>query len=204
MNLLRKIFGAKQKEIWIQFAEEIDGDFIEEGLLKAPKVVGRFENWIITLDTYTEFNGKTGAVCTRMRTQYSDKDGFDFKIYRNAWIYKIGKIFGMKDIDTGYPEFDKKFIIKGNNESKLIDIFSSEKIQNLMDFQDYMVLEVKTAKNSPGVDLPEGVSELHFQIMGVIRDIEKLRNLYMLFALLLNKLCIMDSAYEKEPHIILK
>lgn len=204
MSLLRNIFGPSQEEIWSQFANEIGADFVNEGIWKAKKVVARFENWVVTLDTYTQSSGKTSTTYTRIRAPYVNKDGFNFKIYKSGWFSDIGKTFGMQDVEIGYPEFDEKFIIKGNDESKLRELFSSDKIRELISSQENIYLEVKDDEGWFGTDFPEGVDELYFQTMGVIKDIERLKSLYMLFALILNKLCIMGSAYEEGPEIILK
>ena len=110
----------------------------------------------------------------------------------------------MQDVEIGYPEFDEKFIIKGNDEAKLIELFSSDKIRELISSQDNIYLEVKNDEGWFGTDFPEGVDELYFQTMGVIKDIERLKSLYMLFALVLDKLCIMGSAYDEGPEITLK
>lgn len=204
MSLLRNIFGPSQEEIWSQFANEIGADFVNEGIWKAKKVVARFENWVVTLDTYTQSSGKTSTTYTRIRAPYVNKDGFNFKIYKSGWFSDIGKTFGMQDVEIGYPEFDEKFIIKGNDESKLRELFSSDKIRELISSQENIYLEVKDDEGWFGADFPEGVDELYFQTMGVIKDIERLKSLYMLFTLILNKLCIMGSAYEEGPEIILK
>lgn len=125
MDLLRGVFGPNQEEIWNQFAGEIGADFVNEGFWKGKKVVARFENWVVTLDTYTQSTGKTSTTYTRIRAPYINKDGFNFKIYKSGWFSDIGRTFGMQDVEIGYPEFDDKFIIKGNDESKLIELFSS-------------------------------------------------------------------------------
>ncbi|MCQ4924497.1 DUF3137 domain-containing protein [Tissierella sp. P1] len=204
MSLLRSIFGPSQEEIWSQFANEIGADFINEGFWKSKKVVARFENWVVTLDTYTQSTGKTSTTYTRIRAPYVNKDGFNFKIYKSGWFSEIGKTLGMQDVEIGYAEFDEKFIIKGNDEAKLIELFSSDKIRELISSQDNIYLEVKNDEGWFGTDFPEGVDELYFQTMGVIKDIERLKSLYMLFALVLDKLCIMGSAYEEGPEITLK
>jgi hypothetical protein len=52
-----------------------------------------------------------------------------------------------------------------------------------------------------GKDFPEGVDELYFQVVGVIKDIERLKLLYDLFAETLDELCCMGSAYQQTPPV---
>ena len=204
MSLLRELFGPSQEEIWTQFANEVGADFIDGGMFKTKKVVGRFENWVVTLDTYTVSSGKSSTTYTRIRAPYVNKDGFNFKIYKSGLFSDMGKALGMQDVEIGYPEFDENFIIKGNNEDKLIELFSSDKIRQLISTQKNFHMEVKDDEGWFGSEFPEGVDELYFQTYGVIKDIGRLKDLYMLFALVLNKLCLIGSAYEEEPEINLK
>jgi hypothetical protein len=47
------------------------------------------------------------------------------------------------------------------------------------------------------------VDELHFQVLGVIKDIPRLRALFDLFAEVLDRLCLIGSAYEGDPGVTL-
>ena len=204
MSIFKGVFGPSQEEIWRPFAEGIDGEFIDNGVWKAKKIVSKYENWTITLDTYSESSGKSSTTYTRIRAPYRNKDGFNFKIYKSGLFSDIGKKFGMQDIEIGYPDFDEKFIIKGNNEDKLKELFASEKIREIIEFQDKIHLEIKEDEGIFGSKMPEEVNLLYFKTIGVIKDTERLKTLYMLFAMVLNKLYIMESAYEDVPDVILK
>ena len=87
---------------------------------------------------------------------------------------------------------------------KLKELFSSEKIRELINSQENIHLEVKDDEGWFGTDFPDGADELYFQTVGVIKDVERLKSLYMLFALILNKLCLIGSAYEDDPEVTLK
>jgi hypothetical protein len=47
------------------------------------------------------------------------------------------------------------------------------------------------------------VDELHFQVVGVIKDVERLKALFDLFATVLDQLCRIGSAYKQEPGLTL-
>jgi hypothetical protein len=47
------------------------------------------------------------------------------------------------------------------------------------------------------------VDELHFQVVGVIKDVERLKARFDLFATVLDQLCRIGSAYKQEPGITL-
>lgn len=69
----------------------------------------------------------------------------------------------------GYPEFDDVFIIKGTDESKLRTLFANSKIRQSIQAQPSIHLQVKDDEGWFGVDFPEGVDELIFQVVGVIK-----------------------------------
>ncbi len=50
---------------------------------------------------------------------------------------------------------------------------------------------------------PDNVDELHFLVVGVIKDVERLKSLFDLFAVLLEQLCKIGSAYKQEPGVVL-
>lgn len=196
MGLLREVFGPSQKEVWDKLANEIEAEFVDGGFWRGSKVVARVKEWTITLDKYAVSTGKTTVVYTRMRAPYVNKDGFRFRIYRKGIFSEIGKLFGMQDVEVGYPSFDEDFIIKGNDTQKLVELFSNSRIRELIELQPQIYFEVKDDEGWFGAQFPEGVDELYFQVTGIIKDVERLKTLYNLFAEVLNQLCIMGSAYE--------
>ena len=54
-----------------------------------------------------------------------------------------------------------------------------------------------------GPKFPEDVDELSFQDLGVIKDVERLKALFDLFAAVLDQLCRIGSAYKQEPGVTL-
>jgi hypothetical protein len=204
MGLLRELFGPSKDEVWRQLAAEISADFVDGGFWKGTKVKGQVKQWTVTLDTYSVSTGDTTIVFTRMRAPYVNRDGLRFKIYRKGWLSDLGKLLGMQDIEVGFPDFDEQFIIKGNNPIQIRQLFMSSAIRELIQAQPSITLEVKDDEGWFGASFPEGVDELHFSVTGIIKDIDRLKELYELFAEVLNNLCRIGSAYEDEPGVTLK
>ena len=148
-------------------------------------------------------NGKTSISYTRMRAPYVNKDGFRFRIYRRGWLSELGKYLGMQDIEVGHPEFDRDFIIKGNDESKVRALFANTRIRQLIQAEPSIHLQVKDDDGWFGASFPEGVDELRLELPGMITDVAHLRRLYELFAETLNHLCHIGSAYEDDPMLVL-
>ena len=140
---------------------------------------------------------------TRLRAPYINPEGFRFTIYRKNLFSELGKLLGMQDIEVGDPEFDEDFIIKGNDESKVRDLFANPKIRQMIQDQPKIRLRVKDSEGWFGPEFPEDVDELSFQVVGVIKDVERLKALFDLFAAVLDQLCRIGSAYKQEPGVTL-
>ncbi len=201
MGILREIFGPSKKEIWKSLSDQIGSQFIEGGFFSADKVVAHVKDWTVTLDTYTVSTGKSSTTYTRMRAPYVNKDGFRFKIYRKGMFSEIGKFFGGQDVEVGFAKFDEDFIIKGNDEQKLRTLFANSKIRQLIEYQPNIRLEIKDDEGWFAKSFPEGVDELYFCVVGVVKDIDLLKALFDLYAEVLDQMCLMGSAYESNPHV---
>jgi hypothetical protein len=204
MASLRQLFGPSKDEIWRQLCEQVGGDFVEGGFWKGSKVQVHHKQWTVTLDTYTESHGEHGGTTyTRMRAPFVNKDGFRFTIYRRGFFSDLGKLLGMQDVEIGEPEFDDAFIIKGNDEDRLRRLFVNPRIRQLIERQPRIHLSVRDDEGWFKTKFPEGVDELYFRETGIIKDIERLKALYDLFAEVLDHLCKIGSAYENDPGVAL-
>lgn len=202
--LLRELFGPSREEIWRQLAAEIGARYVDGGFWKGDKVEAWHAEWRITLENVTY--GKTQA--TRLRAPYVNPDGFRFTVYRKGIFSEVGKRLGMQDVDVGQPDFDRDFVIQGTDEAKLRRLFANARIRELIAAQPQIHFTVREA---PGIftrDLfaevqPENVDALEFLTGSVIKDKikdkERLRLLFDLFAETLDELCKMGSAYKDAP-----
>ena len=202
MGIFKSAFGlTSRKEIWRQLSSELDAEYVEGGFWKKDKVKATHGEWTITLDKYTVSTGKVTIVYTRIRAPYVNSDGFRFAIYRRGFFSDIAKKFGMQDVEIGHEEFDRDFIVKGNDEGKLRALLSSAQVRDLIVAQPEIVFSVKDDEGYFGPAFPEGTDELHFVVTGVIKDLDRLKLLYELFAETLDQLCRMGSAYQRDPGV---
>jgi hypothetical protein len=125
------------------------------------------------------------------------------QIYRTGIFSGLGKMLGMEDINIGYEEFDEDFIIKSNNEKKVKLLFANESIRALIQNQPHINLEIKDDEGFFKAHFPGRADELYFQVVGVIKDIDRLKELYELFAEVLKELSNMGSASTEKPGVIL-
>ncbi len=202
--MLRGLFGPSKAEIWSQMAADIGASYIEGGWFKGDGVVYRHGEWKLVLDTYTVRRDKSSTTYTRMRAPFVNKDGLYFKIYREGFFSSVGKFFGMEDLEIGDPFFDESFVVKGNSHRQLLRLLSDEPLKNLINKQPRIHLEIRDDEGWFGPDFSDGVDELYFSRVGVMRDINELQALFELFTHTLTRLVQIDSAYEDDPNVELQ
>lgn len=204
MSLLRQVFGPSKEEIWSQLSRDIGADYQEGGFFKNGKIVLSYRQWEITLDTYTVSTGKSHVTYTRMRAPFVNRDGFRFKIYRKNVFSGIGKLFGVQDVEVGDAFFDDQFIIQGEPEHLVRSLLTNSAIRQLIQEQKDIHFEIKDDEGLFRKSFPEGVDMLYFQVVGVIKDKDRLKSLFDLFSLVLDQLCRLGSAYETNPQVKLE
>lgn len=201
MNTLRKWFGPSKAEIWRQLSAETGADYVPGGFWKGDKVQAAHEEWTITLDTFAVSTGKTTHIYTRLRAPYVNPDSFRFTIYRRGLFSDFAKWFGMQDIAVGHADFDRDFIVKGTDETKLRALFENPTLRELIAAQPHIHLTVKDNEGFFGPNFPADTDELCFHVGGIIKDVDRLKLLFALFAETLDQLCRIGSAYEDAPKL---
>jgi hypothetical protein len=204
MGILRQIFGPSKEEIWSQLSREIGAEYQPGGFFKgADRVVLTHREWEITLDTYTVSTGKSSTTYTRIRAPFVNPDGFRFNIYRKGVFSGIAKLLGTQDLEIGDSYFDDEFIIQSSSQDLVYRLLTSLEIRQLIQHQPDIHLEVKDDEGWFQKEFPEGVDELYFRTMGVVKDVERLKALFDLFAAVLDQLCRLGSGYEQNPGVTL-
>jgi hypothetical protein len=201
MGALKTMFGPSRQEIWRQLSTEIGATYVDGGVWKGDKVQAAHGEWTVTLDTYTVSTGKSHVVYTRMRAPYVNTAGFRFTIYRKGFFTSVAKSLGMQDVQIGHEPFDSDFVIKGSDEGLLRALFANPKIRELINQQKNIHFSVKDDEGWFGATFPEGVDELYFAVVGVIKDVERLKLLYDLFGETLDQLCLVGAARKTDPGV---
>jgi hypothetical protein len=196
-------FGPSKYEVLRQLGQEIGAEFVDGGYWKENKVQVHINPWTITLDFYSVRARSQHVYYTRMRAPYVNPESFRFTIYRKGILSELGKLLGMQDIKVGDPDFDDAFIIKGNDEIRVVRLFADSKIRQMIQTQPRIRLEVKDNDGWFGSKFPADVDELHFQVVGVIKDVERLKALFDLFVAILDQLCRIGSAQKQNPGVSL-
>lgn len=198
---MKQWFGPSRKEIWRQLSDQMGAQLVEGGFGRADKVQVTHGEWTVTLDTQVVSTGEATVIYTRMRAPYINPDGFRFTIHRRGFFSDIAKRFGMQDIEIGDEAFDRDFIIKATDESKIRELLANPHLRELLDRQKEVELTVRDNEGWFGTTFPEDADELRFTVIGVIKDLPRLVSLFELFAVTLDELCRIGSAYEHAPDV---
>jgi len=204
MNVIRRLFGPSRKEIWTKLSQEMHGRYVAGRWGTGDRVQVDHHDWTLTLDTYAVSTGKVVIIFTRMRAPFVNPGGFRFRVYRASIFSGIGKLFGMQDIIVNDPPFDHDFIVQGSDELRVRQLLSSPTLRELITAQKNISFEVKDDEGWFGTKFPKGVDELYFAVPGVIKDVDRLKLLYDLFAETLDDLCRMGTASDDPPGVEVK
>ncbi|WP_196888477.1 hypothetical protein [Aureivirga sp. CE67] len=185
----------KRVKIWEQFAKEIGA--VYNCFENDEELVLEYKNWEIKLDLIKKSKDHCQSY-TRLKVFISSLSNFKFDVHKEDFTATIGKFFGMQDVIVGDTAFDKKFVIRGNNEDKIKELFSNETLRNnLFDIDDFH-LEITDVPIYYDYNFPKNIRILFFETYGEIEHIELLRKLFKSIMIVLDYLVTSKSISEKE------
>ncbi len=103
------------------------------------------------------YNFRGGTACFTYHTEGSKNEiqytdiiialdkpiGFKLKIVPEGFFTKIGKVFGMQDIQTGDPEFDSKYIIKSDSETEMLSLLTPNLKRLIIEMHEYKYKNIR-------------------------------------------------------------
>lgn len=166
--------GRRQDAAWQEFASAIGGEFVKGRLFKSSCVQAKVGDAVVTLDTYSVPSGDSSTNYTRFRAPFENRNGLQLSIRREGLIGKIDKALGMQDIEIGDAEFDKNFLVQGKPVPDVQRLISSISIRQMLQDQKSVTLNAKG-------------NDLRLEVMGVVRDPERLNSMFQLFKAVLEE-----------------
>jgi len=178
-----KIFaGATEEEIWQQLSQDLDR---ERDLLEYRAILQQQDRSIV-LDIDIDPGGgfESGYALTSFTAPLKTTTSFRFSIHEQDLIEEAGKLFGMQDVVTGFPEFDKKVIVKTNDEERVKALFAEEDARTA--FEDLADFRLKIKEHDTDGSATDTFLEL--KVEDGITSTDQLRKLYHAFVSILMKL----------------
>ncbi|MCM1991586.1 hypothetical protein [Oceanirhabdus seepicola] len=181
------IFKNNKDIVWKEFAEDVEGQFIEKDGFRPSKVIIKNENWNIVFDTYTVSDGRANTTYTRVRVPFVKKMDFYMDIHEKGIFKFVEKMLTKDNMTTGIDRVDEQFFIKSNNEKMIRSMFKNEKILELMIAQKKFEMFIKRNQGVFGGKIPKDTNELQLKVYGVIKDKKTLKEINGLFCEMLNE-----------------
>ncbi len=183
------IKGNTEEEVWQQLTDDLNsGDILEYRAL----IVQAGKQVILDIDIDLG-GGFEGGYATTTLTAPLPAQDFRFAIHKQHLIDEAAKLFGMQDIVVGYPDFDKSFIIKSNNEIKTKEIFADNAVRQELQSINDVTLRVMEKDIA---DSGDHLVVLQLNIEEGITDPYELRRIYHPFFTIL---LIIDPINANEP-----
>ncbi len=183
MEIEKIINSENPDEIWKQIDEDLKTNEFSYSIIINYQNSKIFFN--IEVDPGGGFEG--GFQTTTFRSQVEHAGDFKFAIHHQGFLDEIGKFFGMQDIETGYPEFDEKVVVKSNDEEKVKSFFSEAQVRAA--FKDLSDFTFHITKHH--IDETENQADfLELNIEEAVVDITILRSLFNAFCSVLAKCLI--------------
>ncbi len=132
-----------------------------------------------------ELTSLTAAVpiqFTSLSAPINTDEEFTFSVHDEGLLDRVGKFFGMQDLITGDPEFDKNLIVKTNDLEKTKEIFSDADIRQIFQELKYFSFQIENDGK------PDGVRTLEFLMDKAITKPEELKKIVLAFSAILDQL----------------
>ncbi|QDU78527.1 hypothetical protein Pla110_02310 [Polystyrenella longa] len=184
----RFLFGPSQRKIWSEIAQDIGGDFVEGGFWRPAVLTQEHRHWKLTLDTYTQSSGNTSISYTRLRVPFLNPQDFRFRVYTASIFTRLGELLGMQNINVGDPGFDQKMVVKGDRINVIREVLNHPDIQAKFLMFSWIEFRIDVEKGFFSSKFPEGATQLKFTLKGVLRDQERIKNLFLLAIMLIEQM----------------
>lgn len=184
MQTHKIIRGDTEEVIWSQVASDLDN--ISYPFLYAVNIQEGDKSVFLNIEVDMGGGFESGFQSTSLTapipirfstlsSRIQEHKDFRFALHDEDFIDKLGKFFGMEDVETGYEEFDKKLIVKTNDVAKVKEVFKNEQTRKL--FETVAGFNLHIAH----YDQEDKHSSLELTINRDITNVEELRKVYDAF-----------------------
>ena len=192
------LFGISYEPIWRHFAKETGGVYINGS---ENKVEITYRGHVISIDNYTHYIVVGGSSYEReylrAKVDFKYVDRIEFKITPQDIYENLGKLFGAKDIEIGFNEFDKRFMIEGNDSYKIQILLSNDKLRELIMNLKPIRLAITEEEGIFDEKPMEGNSMIYYISEVKVKDIVVLTQLYHLIINLIDGLVEIGSLEKR-------
>lgn len=103
---------------WSEAARHLGLQVESRSSFSSPLITGTLDGIPVRVDSYSRRHGNNSTTYTRYQVRYPSA-GFDFELKREGGLARIGRFFGIRDVETGDAAFDEAFKISTSDPARL-------------------------------------------------------------------------------------
>ncbi|WP_019947459.1 hypothetical protein [Hymenobacter aerophilus] len=187
METIRTFTADSEPALWAQVAADMarQPDLFDyrADLCQPPYCV----RLALDIDLGGGFEG--GYELTTLRATVPGQPALRFALHEQDWVHEIGKLLGLQDVELGYAELDRTFIITTNDANALRRLLADPAVHQAL--LHHPTARLTLAPDSEAADAP---LLLDFSVERAVVEPEQLRELYQLLLRLLQQLAPQTTA----------
>ncbi len=103
---------------WSEAARRLGLQVESRSSFSSPLIIGTLNGIPVRVDSYSRRHNNNSTTYTRYQVRYPSA-GFDFELKREGGLAKIGRFFGIRDVETGDAAFDDAFKVSTSDPARL-------------------------------------------------------------------------------------
>ena len=112
----------KLDEVYLRVAHAYDGQCVTGGIFRRPAVRFTRHGVSVLLDIYST-GGEHATYYTQLHLGYAERE-LRMEVFPESLVRSLGKLLGTQDIIIGSPQFDRDYIIRGNDERRIATLLT--------------------------------------------------------------------------------
>lgn len=130
-----------------------------------------------------------GYELTTLTAAVPGQPALRFALHEQDWVHEIGKLLGLEDVQMGFADLDKSFIISTNDANALRQLLAEPAVH-----QTLLRHPAARFTLAPDSDAPNAAVLLTFNLERAVVEPEQLRELYQLLLRTLQQLAPQTSS----------
>ena len=115
-----------KKKRWAAFAEKMNLNFSDGGILGLHTVDGTYKGYTVSLQRIHDTRPGSKRILTHMELHFPTPLTPRFRLSKEGVLQMLGKAAGGQDILVGDPDFDRRFVVKGSQENEIRALLNDE------------------------------------------------------------------------------
>lgn len=169
------LFGVTFKDMIEEYSQSCNGIISKGGIMNPIYMTFEHNNHTIKVETYMFMAGNVPITYFRVSSIFEELKTFDIKISREGMFSSVSKFLGAMDIQIDHEEFDKRFMIKGNDEELVRKVLDDKLRESLFDMNGF-TLYTSTGGALSGINVPHDMKAIILEVHTVPKSTDEMSN----------------------------